>query len=833
MPAIRNSRLQICWTAIGLVPLISNVCANGQPSFQGLGFINPSPGAKNVSPGSAAGGLSPDGTVVFGTSVGFQVYYGRESVEAFRWAADTGMVPLGFLIPGNGSYPNSVAHGENAFHIVGMSRIWGSNNSPVIWNGPNNITPLPWPDGYPQDVGGNSLSMWSFARNSPAIAGAFSTNNKPGYYWANPGATPMQILPPDGVPANTACIPVGMSSDGTAIIGRLSGSAYSGIFSWSTTGGSRLINIPLAYSQVTVLQSHPDIPVVIGTVNANLGNGLRAYAFRIVNGEFGIIPSVPGPAGFVTTEGASKCTPDGSVILGSAAFPGLGVRPALWTAATGWLGFESYMTTTLGLDLTGWTFGGSWWAGISDDGTVIVGTATHNGLQEAFRAVIPPFNVDTDGDGLFDEWEINGIPYVDSLGQSQRYMLPGADPLKKNLWVEVDVMKRPDGTLVPFSLTSLEAVKTAFANASVSNPDGSTGITLHIQVDDLQLPHEEWVELDSLWDFYRPFWFGTESERNAVDAAAILDAKARAFRHCTFMNRVYYYNSQGQLRNLLGVANGIHSASFSVSLGGVMRDPEEIEWLLRSTFIHEFGHTLGLRHGGADDINYKPNYVSAMNYNFDLLRDLNGDRPALDFAREALMPLNEANLDESSGVPTQQYQNFFVPHAYRIPGQQPEVRHVLLGSGAHDWNNDGEIQSGVITDLNWFPADHPFASSPSSGEIMDSHDDWAALIYAVPPVRESAGVGGGCAGDECVCELTEELIVWHEANIPRPPIISTCVADITGDRMVGVPDLLAVIDNWGSCPQPCPPACNADVNGDCTVNVGDLLVVLSGWGMCP
>ncbi len=32
------------------------------------------------------------------------------------------------------------------------------------------------------------------------------------------------------------------------------------------------------------------------------------------------------------------------------------------------------------------------------------------------------------------------------------------------------------------------------------------------------------------------------------------------------------------------------------------------------TLMHELGHTLGLRHGGNEDLNCKPNYVSVMNY---------------------------------------------------------------------------------------------------------------------------------------------------------------------------------------------------------------------------
>jgi len=60
-----------------------------------------------------------------------------------------------------------------------------------------------------------------------------------------------------------------------------------------------------------------------------------------------------------------------------------------------------------------------------------------------------------------------------------------------------------------------------------------------------------------------------------------------------------------------------------------------------------------------------------------------------------------------------------------------------------------------------------------------------------------------------------------------------CIGDINGDHVVGVTDLLAVINNWGPCPPPCPPYCPADVNHDCVVGVGDLLAVISHWGPCP
>ena len=37
-----------------------------------------------------------------------------------------------------------------------------------------------------------------------------------------------------------------------------------------------------------------------------------------------------------------------------------------------------------------------------------------------------------------------------------------------------------------------------------------------------------------------------------------------------------------------------------------------------AVFVHELGHNLALSHGGWDEINYKPNYYSVMNYQYTL-----------------------------------------------------------------------------------------------------------------------------------------------------------------------------------------------------------------------
>ena len=74
------------------------------------------------------------------------------------------------------------------------------------------------------------------------------------------------------------------------------------------------------------------------------------------------------------------------------------------------------------------------------------------------------------------------------------------------------------------------------------------------------------------------------------------------------------------------------------------------------------------------------------------------------------------------------------------------------------------------------------------------------------------------------------------ANTANP--VNTCPADIVdigpSANIVNVDDLLAVINSWGGCPSPCPPACDADIAGsNCMVNVDDLLMIINEWGACP
>jgi hypothetical protein len=52
-----------------------------------------------------------------------------------------------------------------------------------------------------------------------------------------------------------------------------------------------------------------------------------------------------------------------------------------------------------------------------------------------------------------------------------------------------------------------------------------------------------------------------------------------------------------------------------------------------------------------------------------------------------------------------------------------------------------------------------------------------------------------------------------------------CVGDINEDGIVGVGDVLTVIDQWGTNG-------SADINGDGIVDVSDILLLVGNWGAC-
>src|SRR5262245_16267916 len=88
--------------------------------------------------------------------------------------------------------------------------------------------------------------------------------------------------------------------------------------------------------------------------------------------------------------------------------------------------------------------------------------------------------VDSDGDGLPDDWERHGVT-IDG-GAGPRFIdLPamGADPMRPDIFLQIDWMTDAEHDQRP-SAEAIQLVVDAFANAPYESPTGSVGIALHV-----------------------------------------------------------------------------------------------------------------------------------------------------------------------------------------------------------------------------------------------------------------------------------------------------------------------------------------------------------------
>jgi len=269
-------------------------------------------------------------------------------------------------------------------------------------------------------------------------------------------------------------------------------------------------------------------------------------------------------------------------------------------------------------------------------------------------------NQDTDKDMLKDGWELNG--YTSEDGWFVNLPGYGADPLHKDLFIEADYMADTSHDQLP-DKAHLDDIVAVFNNAPVANPDGTPGIHIHIDTGGASngVAAGTWPEYDLEWGGPIPHqdFLGTITGGNYdwTEFQTLKDTYFGPGREKIFHYMIFAHDLAPELQGTSGISrNGwpdsvfIKGAQdFIVSLGSWpgqgTQDARE------GTFIHELGHNLGLRHGGNDHINYKPNYLSIMNYFYQVTgvyRD--GAWGNFDYSRVAPISLNENKLNEVIGL---------------------------------------------------------------------------------------------------------------------------------------------------------------------------------------
>jgi VCBS repeat-containing protein len=498
---------------------------------------------------------------------------------------------------------------------------------------------------------------------------------------------------------------------------------------------------------------------------------------------------------------------------------------------------------------------------------------------------------DTDGDGLLDAWETSPPP-VDPFGQPLPDLAAmGATPDHQDVFVEVGYMKtgdtsyggvgKPAHSHLP-TPAAIDLIGDAFGKAPVANPDGSTGIRLHVDVgpDYPQCAPDEMVDgtcagpsfppctpeevaKHTCWstDYVVPAnlarggeWLDESITTPACDRGSdeplwkcqfqqhpgtvgwktgfqyikdqILSGppadpadpitgedpcdvpgntcvrrfdrnRSDAFHYAFFAHAVGMPKSKNAcldasqpgipvekpdeggtcpaplIENPLFFTPRTNSGigdfpgrDVLVTLGAFSDRygrPGGTDFMVASTWFHELGHNMDLRHGAWQDTDLKvrpgpncvPTYLSAMNYLYQLrgLLDDSG-KPHLDFAGAAgtgpFDGLDEAGGSDRSLPWGPQYRigwyaplkdSYFVDPATGQPRTTVAGRHcdgsplgendvpmvrvdARTATGIIDWNANGTQDGYTLQDLNFNGRKDPAGSTP---ELPQSFDDWANI----------------------------------------------------------------------------------------------------------
>ena len=450
-------------------------------------------------------------------------------------------------------------------------------------------------------------------------------------------------------------------------------------------------------------------------------------------------------------------------------------------------------------------------------------------VKVCFDISIDSGSGDADGDFILDGWERNGFNADGDASIDVNLPVMGANPGRKDLFVELDCLVDSDGTADDHSHCpvpgAIQTVVQSFADAPVNNIDGSTGIQLHIDVGPLygfggvtNVPRAA-APAGSVTGTFGDYGGGgnqiAEAGNTVVDwdgaagnAATNFFALKGApgnnfnsnrdliFRYGLFVHQTNARQAANDCTS--GWAKGIPGVNFLVSLGGTDGSANPC-WGTTAgglsvgsqnqqagTLMHEFGHTIGLGHGGNDGFNNKPNYLSVMNYGISTgpaatpnsvqmcgVPAVGGLPGGCDYSRVDLADLNEVlppGLDECAGIG--------------------------LGLGSFDWNAggvtgatctpaSGNVSANINGDFN--DADNDGTQDPGEAAIfgtLTGFEDWNSIFYGFRTLASFQSAGAPVADEPTPASIAAARAFMAQLVQPVVTLDKTGPADASpGDTI--------------------------------------------------
>ena len=364
------------------------------------------------------------------------------------------------------------------------------------------------------------------------------------------------------------------------------------------------------------------------------------------------------------------------------------------------------------------------------------------------------------------------ITPADPIGPERVTLLgDGVGIARRRVLLHYDYMVAADHTHDPEALSpgTIQRVVDAFARH---------GVELIVDPHHAAIPE---VETVSFSEDPAPRIVCPDSQANFLDLRDRYFTRKFADQHYAIFSHFLDGDEPFRCTPATGEAD-LPGLDFVVALGGFTSfSADYVSFATSGTLMHELGHNLGLHHGGGygvlhdDETNYKPNYLSIMNYNHQLsgivqsraigstslsqcLRDSDcgfgqscvaiglgdssvGSCRRLDYSTESLPiggntpgALDEHDLDETAGLGS--WTTDLGDYSTCQPGGAPAFG-VVAANGPVDWDGDGTATDRHLAiDVDFRSWGVQFDCSQPLRRL-DGFDDWALLL------QTGAGAGEG------------------------------------------------------------------------------------------
>ena len=403
---------------------------------------------------------------------------------------------------------------------------------------------------------------------------------------------------------------------------------------------------------------------------------------------------------------------------------------------------------------------------------------------------------ESDGDGLLDCWKNatlwgDGKPGIDYNGDNIRDLIlcdnnvtgPGsgacASKGQKHIFVEVDWMVGHQPTDA-----AMQTVKDRFT---------AHNVTLHLQVAPVveALTHNNNLAFqgctppgnagDADFDVLKASNFGTLAERIDPNAVNILNAKRQAFHYAVIGHNLIPPDTSSGCAEVLGNDFAVTLASVAGATSALDKPGDDDQ--VATTFMHELGHNLGLRHGGGDNDNCKPNYISIMNYTFQFKKIVSGR--VIDYSPVELVTLTEGSLSESLGIDN----NVVVFPAGTKTAFGPTLVKVVPAQGDISWNrNTSATETAVVANLNNFGTT-TCGASPGLTQLK-GYNDWDNLKLKFQDSLDFAEGNHDTAFEQPEIDRPEYEALFESRFGP-----GSATADDDGDGVANVDDNCRYVPN--------------------------------------